>query len=538
MLVLLPLTVKQVRAVACPSGCECLNETVAVCSVVLFDESQKKGDNIGVNLTKMDFSGSEIGSLLNKLSENLNVFQHVHSLNFSRSSISEIRQYTFNGVTKLENLDLSRNSISFIDEKAFVTNVNLSSLWLANNNLTEIHACTFSELNNLRNLDLSNNFISSIKLETFLNNSKLESLCLANNSLTTIYPGTFQSQTCLSYLDLSGNKIRHIKEIFYYNTKLKSLLLANNNISEFHPSAFHAENNLSYIDISGNRIEELENLMFCRLKYLFVARNNVKLLRPRSFSNCKELLNLSLAENNITEIKDGAFCGLENLEYLDLSRNRISSFILPQTEVNNSGRGCVSRIKDLKLDNNEIYSFNFEEYLPLNISQNMSMKFCELKLLNLSGNCLSALDEKSVNVLRNSAASAHLSDNPWLCGCSSSESVYKILRDDLMLRCATQEYLKGKRCSRLQDTCQDITSTLETVSDNEAELDSGEDGKSKKVENLTESEPFLRVNILILGIYAFTICVAIVVVLVITCAVGRPEEDEFWWEDKLAKRDY
>jgi hypothetical protein len=133
-----------------------------------------------------------------------------------------------------------------------------------------------------------------------------------------------------------------------------------------------------------------------------------------------------------------------------------------------------------------------------------------------------------------------LQDNPWLCDCSSSEGVYKILYDDVTLNCATSEYLKRKRCPALKYTCHSITSTEETVNSirYEAEVDSKEDGKNLKIENMTESEPVLLVNIFIFGIYASTICVAIVVVLAITCGVGKPEPDEFWWEDKLAKRNY
>jgi hypothetical protein len=56
--------------------------------------------------------------------------------------------------------------------------------------------------------------------------------------------------------------------------------------------------------------------------------------------------------------------------------------------------------------------------------------------------------------------------------------------------------------------------------------------------NKKEPRPFLPESVLILGIYAASVFVAIVVVLVITHVVGKPEPDEFWWEDKLAKRNY
>jgi toll-like receptor 13 len=384
-------------------------------------------------------------------------------------------------------------------------------------------------------LDLSNNIINVIQPGTFQKNIKLEWLSLANNRLTTILPATFHNQSNLSFLDLSGNKINEIRDkIFDSTVKLKSLLLANNNISVFNTSAFPTEDELSYIDVSGNRIEDLENLAFHKLKNLSVSRNRLKRLLPSSFINCNVLVNLSLSENYISEISDGAFYGLEQLEYLDLSINNITNITAsafqdkpPYTRVNSSGIAYISNVTHLNLAKNVISSFNFTEFLHLDNSDSISVKFCRLKLLNLSRNCLSALDNKSEDVLRNSTTKTDLSDNPWSCECSSSQSVYRKFRNNVTLYCATLEYLKVKRCLSLPYTCNSST-----------EANSKEYDVTIQAEINTESGKSVRVDMFIFLIFAFTICVAIVVVLIITRAFGEPEPDEFWWEDKLAKRNY
>jgi hypothetical protein len=56
-------------------------------------------------------------------------------------------------------------------------------------------------------------------------------------------------------------------------------------------------------------------------------------------------------------------------------------------------------------------------------------------------------------------------------------------------------------------------------------------------ENKKEPHPSLPENVFIFGIYAASVFVALVV-LVVTNVVGKPEPDEFFWEDKLAKRNY
>jgi Leucine-rich repeat (LRR) protein len=493
-------------------------------------------------LRELDFSGNKLTNLTDKTFSIWNVLD-LHSLNLSNNNIEVLERYVFYGVTHLQDLDLSRNNIFSIDGETFYFTSNLTLLLLANNRLSEIKATAFSKLNRLQRLDISNNEIASVQAKLFQNNINLEWLSLADNRLTEINPLTFQKQSYLSYLDLSRNEITRIKgETFSQNVKLKLLLLAGNNISELDLRAFHAESELSYLDISGNKMAEIGNLTFRNLQFLSFSKNLLQRIHPRSFRHCNNLRSLSLSENYISEVSDEAFYGLENLEDLDLSGNNITNisiFILPgvspQMEVNRTKSDCVTNIKHLTLADNRIRYFNFKEFISLNKSYNISSKFCKLELFDLNGNCLSALDDETVNLLRDWPDPIELSDNPWSCACSdSSVSVYKVLSGNRTLNCETGERSKERGCGHVEDTCHSATSVQATEQHTdlaEEEVDNPNPGTS------LEPKP-LQATIVIFVIYVVLMLVATIVVLVIICAVGKPEPDKLWWEDKLAKRNY
>jgi Leucine-rich repeat (LRR) protein len=537
--VFLQLTLQQVVAEGekCPDMCKCPDETVAICRGNNKSSINVSRGDFCTHLKELDFSGNNVGSLTNEMFTVWNV-PNLQSLNMSSNNIMDIETYTFQGLNHLQELDLSTNNISSMDEVVFGTNPNLTFLVLGNNQLTEINVTTFRELILLQRLDLSNNKIASIQQDMFDNNTHLQWLSLADNRLTKVDPSTFHKQRNLSYLDLSGNGIRQIeKGTFRENTKLESLLLAHNSISELDSWAFHAENEISHLNVSGNKIDKLENLTFCNLECLSISKNLLRRLHPRSFSNCKELRTLSLSGNFISEISEEAFYGLEKLEYLDLSDNSITNISLyilqgtvPHMEVEVSKSECISNIKHLQLTDNKIQYFNFTELIPLNNSYNISIKFCNLEVLDLNKNCLSGLDEESVNVLRESTDLIQLSDNPWSCECSdSSDGIYETLSGNRTLNCETRERTKERSCSDVELTCFNVISTPGTVA--------YADSENPKPGTKSEPKPF-RATIVIFEIYVILVLVAIVVVLIITRAVGKPESDDCWWEDKLAKRNY
>ncbi|KAH3841001.1 hypothetical protein DPMN_114459 [Dreissena polymorpha] len=119
----------------------------------------------------------------------------------------------FEGFSQLELLDLSRNGIEFLNEKAFSSLVGLKTFLLSENKLgkmaktyTEMFARLFSSYNNLSFLDLSHNSIDSIPHELFLSNTHLVHVDLSQNRLTEV---TFKCRhlKALEVLNLRGNML-------------------------------------------------------------------------------------------------------------------------------------------------------------------------------------------------------------------------------------------------------------------------------------------------------------------------------------------
>jgi len=546
LIVFLHLPVHQMKEEErkCPVLCQCSKKTVAICKDLKLDGINATSEwKFEAGLEIFDFSGNKMN--LNEYTLGAWKVFYLQSFNLSGNNILNIKKFTFFGFSKLENLDLSRNNISEIDCDAFESTVNLTVLrlrsnrlttitfstlehlryldlsnnmissilpeairnisvleWLslANNNLTEIPPDTLRLLRHLRHLDLSNNMISSILPETLHNNSDLEWLSLANNRLTDIRLDIFWNQRTLSYVDLSGNSITKI-EMFYRTRKLEILLLSSNDIFEYNASASYKENELFYIDLSGNTIERLGSLTF--------SWNCLQSLCSRSFNSLEKKRNLSSNGNDTSKINDDAFVGVENLKYLALPSDNISNIglsvfhnTLPQNGIVTSEGTCVSKIKGLNLSNNAKDSFNFEKYYSFNLT---SIMLCKVKLLELKENGLYNFDDNSVNVLNTSGALINLTDNAYEC--SLSQGINKTL-NVMSLNCSSQGNLGEEKF------------------------------KISEHNNFSTTVLLLPKNILIFGIYASSVFVAIFVVLVITHIVGKPEPDEFWWEDKLAKRNY
>jgi hypothetical protein len=213
--------------------------------------------------------------------------------------------------------------------------------------------------------------------------------------------------------------------------------------------------------------------------------------------------------------------------------------MFPQKEVNESEGTYVSETNVSNSSGNKTHQFNNTEYYPFN---NTSIVLCEMELLVLRENCSSFFDENSLNLFNTSRALINVTNNPCSCECSSSQDVYKII-NVTSLNCVIQGDLITEKCNT--SARNDSSTTVQSVSAtsdgnvNTKYMDFNKEVDDEIiVENKKEPEPSLPANVLILGIYAFSVFVAVVVVLVITRIVGKPEPDVFWWEEKLAKRNY
>jgi Leucine-rich repeat (LRR) protein len=466
----------------------------------------------GINTTKegkfqndieqLDFSGNKLSSINPNTFSMWNVLQ-LHYFNLSGNNILNITKFTFYGFRKLDILDLSRNNLSWIECEAFDFTPNMSVLRLRSNRVTEICPHTFSALEHLRHLDLSNNMLSSIQPETLRNNSVLEWLSLANNRLTEIHPDSLRLLRHLRHMDLSNNMISSIQpETLHENSELVWLSLANNRLNEIDPRIFQNQIKLSCLYLSGNIIMKIEGAMFYRNR-----KNGTLVLTSNNASDFRNEIG-----RNISEINDEAFVGLQNLQYLDLSINNVKNIsltvfhsTLPQTEMIRSEGTCVCL-------NSSNISFNVGEYHSCNLT---SIILRKMELSGLREKSFSISDNCSVKVLNNSGTLINLTGNSHTYECSLSQDIYKGI-NVTSLNCLSQGDFITKKCNNSEHNDSITTGESLSISIN------GDVNKT----------------VLIFGIYASSVFVAIVVVLVITHVVGKPEPDEFWWEDKLAKRSY
>ena len=132
----------------------------------------------------------------------------LEKIDLTNNSISHLASNIFHeGLVHLEELKLGYNKITCIDEEAFQHLKNLKRLYLQNNRLVSLCVDQFKGLSKLKEIYLYSNQMASIENDTFRGLIHLEKLSLASNRLTFLHLNIFQGLLKLKYLDLRFNKI-------------------------------------------------------------------------------------------------------------------------------------------------------------------------------------------------------------------------------------------------------------------------------------------------------------------------------------------
>jgi len=134
-------------------------------------------------------------------------FVNLHTLNLSYNQISSIETNTFRDLVNLNELWLNGNQITSINN-LFQGLVNLKWLDLSKNKLETIDQNAFTDLTSLFTLNLSKNKIVSINIELFKNLIDLSDLWLQDNQITKLVNSEFFKDLInLKWLDLSLNPL-------------------------------------------------------------------------------------------------------------------------------------------------------------------------------------------------------------------------------------------------------------------------------------------------------------------------------------------
>ena len=198
--------------------------------------------NIPMEDTKLTLSGNELVSL--RQNEFI-LLSNLIKLNLRNNKIATIADGAFNGLTTLENLDLSYNCITDIPDLSGL--VSLESLNLNHNSRIQVvNSTKFTDLKKLKLLSLS--YIGIYNIMPFPNLPKLVTIFLVGNNFTHISPYLLEAYTSLRYIHLKQNKLNHLPDLGGLNKTIKRLSLKENRIYYFPDvSSFHDLESL-YLD--------------------------------------------------------------------------------------------------------------------------------------------------------------------------------------------------------------------------------------------------------------------------------------------------
>ena len=348
---------------SCPPECQsCDNGRFACVSAGL----QQPPDIIPDDTLVIDLSQNDIRAL-----EGLPSAPNAQSLRLPANKLEKLEASVLSVVPSLMSLDLSQNSITLIDDKAFDGLIDLRTVSLTGNKLTSIGQ-VFKDTPQLTSVRLGNNEITEIGEDAFKDNTMVKMLDLSNNNVKKIHKDAFSNLDMLRYLILSNNPITTLPELSFTSTML---LLA---------------------DFSNCQLQSVPRTMPSSLKDFRLGNNRIKEILVDDFQNMTEVTLITLNDNMIENVAHRAFGSLENLQELWLSRNQL--VYIP--------RGLPASLEKLYIDNNHVVELaptlfqananlkylSLEANKVMKIHQDSLKDVTQLETLNLQGNEVSLID--------------------------------------------------------------------------------------------------------------------------------------------------
>ena len=257
-----------------------------------------KSLDLGYNLLKNKYKVFPSG-----LFSSLNLTS-LASLTLQTLQMSKLEEGTFNGIERLEQLDLSYNFLPDFPKELL-------------------------HLKELKRLKLYSNEIMVLKNNTFLGLTKLQKILIGVNDIDTIEPGAFNDlEDSLEEINLYHNPLPAVPtEALSELRQLKKLSLVKNSLRDVKNGSFVGEYSLEELQIGDNRHLVLEDEgMFHgiedSLNTLFIRSLNLDSLPLHILSRLKNLDYLDATDNNFKKIDKRFFKGLK-LTTVKLMKNKI-----------------------------------------------------------------------------------------------------------------------------------------------------------------------------------------------------------------------
>nr|CAD7567857.1 unnamed protein product [Timema californicum] len=362
------------------------------------------------NLETLDMSGNDLLGF--DPSTFHNGPARLSSLFLADNQLTSIPYQQVSVLRLLRTLDLSGNMISHLHSATSEpeqpgVQLSLDTLRLNYNQIQYLPPGSFQHFDILNRTFLDGNPLFMVEADAF-RDARIRELSLRDCGVTALSPGAFSGlEPSLQLLDLAGNNLTVLpNHLFHDFDFLRTLYLAENRVAGVNPG--DALNGFQYslyrLDLSGRqmgvtalhdlrRIRNLRSIILSKLpqnqigpddfvefgvdlEEIKIQESNLKTLKNHAFKHVRGLKRLDLSENNIKQVEPDAFLEvghsltflrvahgfsssvssvpseslkpLVNLQYLDLSNNRLSS--MPETSFHFLRKLRILELQDNQLD--------------------------------------------------------------------------------------------------------------------------------------------------------------------------------------------
>ncbi|KAD2804383.1 hypothetical protein E3N88_37760 [Mikania micrantha] len=316
------------------------------------------------NLVCLDISGNMFSG---PIPASLGLFSRLEDLSLYDNQFGGNIPSSLGQLSKLKNLDLSRNSLVGVLSETHFTNLkNLIHLDMSWNSLALNFSSRWTPPFQLQKFSASSCSNIGPYFPNWLHTqTHLQRLDLSNSSIRDTIPQWFESiLSHILYLDLSNNQIGGKMPLFHFDTSNRiwdSTLKMNSNKFEGSLAAFPS--NVKLLDLSDNllsgEVPQTDGTMNLTLETVNLSKNRFTGNIPEDLCNLSNITVLDLSQNKLSGRLPECLGNLIYLEAMDLSNNTIIG-VVP------SSLGSFTQLLTLHLHNNR-----FEGNLPLSL-QNLT----------------------------------------------------------------------------------------------------------------------------------------------------------------------
>lgn len=418
-------------------------------------------------------------------------FSNLQKFSAVEVQLEEINRDELKSSDKLKILDLSKNKISRLENLNFLHCKSLEEINLSKNEISWIHDNAFEGMSSkLKTVKLNFNKITIFKEEFFkllMDSSKqLWFINLSDNKIKEIVKSnlTFDTKLTVNHLHISNNQLKIFDlpnieidtlkldqnkiETLSFNGSVNKLYVMNNMLKELSVGS-----GTEYVSAETNKITQFRCDNNSVLENLFISGNPLGNDILRELKNAKKLNNLDLSETLLDSLSVDSFAEFESLKELRLDRNAITLI----------DYGLFAHQKNLELLD---LSFNSIVNIDLHVLATMT----SLRELHLSGNKIAKIDNyEDLHRILPTLETIGLEENNWNCEYLSKLKISLLSQNitivDAVNPVKNETSISGIRC---------VTSSTETLSHVKATAD--DDRTAQKINNLVDkiNEINARVN--------------------------------------------